>query len=475
MNYKKLFIGTDLCIKTADQKETTRIYLDSAASNLALRSSQEITQEYLNFYANAHTKVHMAAKFSTELISWTENTIKNFLGVDHTYSVLFLGNGVTSPLNRLAQGLSKLRPEKDTVLISSMEHHSNDLPHRVYHENVMYISGFNEKGDYIGFDLAQIEEQLVHSNRKVNYIAVTGASNVSGEISPYHDMARLAHKYDAYIIVDGAQLVAHVPVSLMREEDPFSNIDFFVFSGHKIYTPGSPGVLIGKKEILAQMEPVSYGGGMVSSVTLSDFTVADHLFDKEHAGTLNIPGIISLGCTINFMQHLGMENVYDKERNLTQYLYSQLSLIPEVILYPKGDITNKVGVICFNLQGIPHELTSLILNDYFGIAVRNECFCSHPFVKDCLVEELWDIDDESAVNLYRGMVRASLGLYTTEKDLDVFLESIKKIIEDIDFYRMQYELIDKAHYKHKAFNHDINDYFDVEKKIRNYYEKSYSS
>ncbi|WP_048505287.1 aminotransferase class V-fold PLP-dependent enzyme [Chryseobacterium angstadtii] len=474
MNYKKLFIGTGFSIKSADQKETERIYLDSAASNLALRSSQEITQEYLNYYANAHTKVHMAGKFSTELITWTENTIKDFLGVDHTYSVLFLGNGVTSPLNRLAQGLSALRPDKDTVLISSMEHHSNDLPHRVNHKNVMYISGFNEKGDYIGFDLVKIKEQLENSSGKVDYIAVTGASNVSGEISPYHEIAKLAHQYDAYIIVDGAQLVAHAPVSLMREEDPLSNIDFFVFSGHKIYTPGSPGVLVGKKEILARMEPVLYGGGMVSSVTLSDFTVADHLFDKEHAGTLNIPGIISLGCTIMFMQHLGMENIYNKERNLTNYLYSELSRIPEVILYPKGDITNKIGVVCFNLQSIPHELTSLILNDYFGIAVRNECFCSHPFVKDCLVEELWDIDDESDVNLYRGMVRASLGLYTTEEDLNFFLQSIKSIIENIDFYRMQYEIINKTHYKHKTFDNNIKDYFDVEKKIKKYYEKSYS-
>ena len=149
MNYKKLFIGTDLYIKTSDQEKTERIYLDSAASNLALRLSQEISQEYLNYYANAHTKVHTAAKFTTELIVWAENTIKNFLGADEAYGVVFLGNGVTFPLNRLALGLSKLRPEKDTVMISSMEHHSNDLPHRVNHEKVMYISGFDEKGDYI--------------------------------------------------------------------------------------------------------------------------------------------------------------------------------------------------------------------------------------------------------------------------------------------------------------------------------------
>ncbi|MCT2563600.1 aminotransferase class V-fold PLP-dependent enzyme [Chryseobacterium herbae] len=475
MNYKELFIGTDLYINTSDQKKTERIYLDSAASNLALRSSQEISQEYLNYYANAHTKVHAAAKFTTELIVWAENTIKNFLGADDTYSVVFLGNGVTFPLNRLALGLSKLRPEKDTVMISSMEHHSNDLPHRVNHEKVMYISGFDEKGDYIGFDLAEIEQQLESSNGKVNYVAITGASNVSGEISPYHEIAKLAHQYDAYIIVDGAQLVAHASVSLVNKEDPLSSVDFFVFSGHKIYTPGSPGVLIGKKEILAQMEPIFYGGGMVSSVTLKDFTVAEHLSDKEHAGTLNIPGIISLGCTINFMQHVEMEKVYAKEQHLINYLYAELSQIPEVILYPNANITNKVGVICLNLQNIPHELTSLILNDYFGIAVRNECFCSHPFVKDCLVEELWDIEDESAVNLYRGMVRVSLGLYTTEKDLEFFVQSIKKIIGNIDFYRMQYELIDKTNYKHKDFDNDLKDYFDIEKKIKNYYEKSYSS
>ena len=175
------------------------------------------------------------------------------------------------------------------------------------------------------------------------------------------------------------------------------------------------------------------------------------------------------------MQHLDMEKVYAKEQHLINYLYAELSQIPEVVLYPNGNIANKVGVICLNLQNIPHELTSLILNDYFGIAVRNECFCSHPFVKDCLVEELWDIEDESAVNLYRGMVRVSLGLYTTEKDLEFFVQSIKKIIENIDFYRMQYELIDKSNYKHRDFNNDLKDYFDIEKKIKNYYEKSYSS
>ncbi|MET1256288.1 aminotransferase class V-fold PLP-dependent enzyme [Aliikangiella maris] len=458
------FLGMDILYHDAHNKPRTRIYLDSAASTLALAPAQQATQQFLKYYSNTHSSVHLTAKISSEVVNWAQKSILSFFGASEGYDVVFQGSGATSPLNRLAKGMRTLQKDKKIVMVSLMEHHSNDLPHRVHDNNVIHIPVYDKNGEFIGIDLDTIEALCKEYEGQINYIAVTAASNVSGHISPIHDIAEIAHKYGAYIVVDGAQIAAHSPLQL-NQQDPARSIDFFVFSGHKTYAPGSPGVLIAKTELLNQLEPEFYGGGMVAEVSQYNYQVASQSFDKEHAGTINIPGIFMLASVLAFLDKLGMEKIYQEECELTEYLISQLTNIPEVKVYADTLKKQRIGAVSFNLKDMPHELLSLILNDYFAIAVRNDCFCAHPFVRECLVDELWDIEDEEDLPLYRGMVRASIGLYTTKEHIDALCEALKEIVTKRDFYISQYERTRDNHFTHKTFSINTNAHFDISKTL----------
>ncbi len=467
-NISEAFIGTNLVVKTIQGEDVRRIYFDSAASHLALKPSQAITQHFLNYYSNSHSSVHLTAKISTQIVEWAQNRIKLFVGADDHYSTLFMGSGTTAAMNRLARGLNKLRPEKKVVLLSIMEHHSNDLPHRILDNQVIHLNVIDEEGTYVGMDLKKLEDILIEQNGNVNYISITGASNVTGNITPIHDIAEIAHRYDAYIIVDGAQLISHVPVQLVNPT-PSRSIDFFIFSGHKIYSPGAPGVLIGRSDLLQQMVPEYYGGGMVNAVSTHDFELATSISDKEHAGTLNIPGILTIATTIDFLSKVGMEHVYEKEIKLTNYLMNRISEIPEISIYPKRNQGDKIGIVSFNLSGVPHQLLALVLNDYFGIAVRNDCFCAHPFVRECLKEELWNIEDEDDIVLFKGMVRASLGIYSTKADVDMLIRALKQITTNPDFYFSHYRKNDQNVFEHFNTERKLADYFDIDQEMDHYF------
>ena len=457
---KNAFIGNEISYINALGVKVKRIYLDSAASTLALLPAQQATQDFLNFYSNTHSSVHLTAKISTQTIAWAEQSILSFFGANQGYSIAFKGSGATAPLNRLANGIHKLQPDKNTVLISLMEHHSNDLPHRIHNNNVVHIPIHDQAGNFQGINLEAIEQLCQEHQGNLSYIAVTAASNVSGHISPIYDIAEIAHKYGAYIVVDGAQIAAHAPIQL-QQDDPNRSIDFFVFSGHKVYTPGSPGVLIAKTELLNKMEPEHYGGGMVSAVSTFDYQVAEESFDKEHAGTINIPGIFSLATTLEFLKQIGMETIFAKEKALTDYLIGKLRELPQINVYCDTPNIKRIGAVSFNAAGIPHQLLSQILNDYFGIAVRNDCFCAHPFVRECLTDELWEIEDEQDVPLYQGMVRASLGLYSDESDIDVLCNALYQITSNKTEYISQYHQTPNHQFEHLTYSVDGSQYFDV--------------
>lgn len=457
---KTAFIGSDLRCQNADGINTDRIYLDSAATTLALAPAQQATQQFLQYYSNTHSSVHLTAKICSDIIDWAQKTTLQFFGAENGYDVVFQGSGATSPLNRLAKGLSAIRPDKKTVLVSLMEHHSNDLPHRAHGNNVFHIPLYDNEGEFQGVDLQSLESLCQQHQHTLNYIAVTAASNVSGHILPIHEIAEIAHRYGAYIIVDGAQIAAHAPLQLQQENSARS-IDFFVFSGHKTYAPGSPGVLLAKSQLLRKLEPEFYGGGMVEEVSQYAYTVSPDLFDKEHAGTINIPGIFTLASVLSFLSEMGMETIYQKELSLTRYLIEHLNTVPNINVYADTLDSPRIGAVSFNLKGTPHQLLSLILNDYFCIAVRNDCFCAHPFVRECLVEELWEMENESDIPLFQGMVRASIGLYTTESDIDALVSALKKIESNRHFYHDQYEKTEDNQFSHRSFSMDTKTHFDV--------------
>ncbi|MCG7540018.1 aminotransferase class V-fold PLP-dependent enzyme [Pseudoalteromonas sp. CO348] len=455
---KDFFYGTNFKFTNANGESVTRVYLDSAASTLALKPAQAAVNEFLKYYSNTHSTVHLSAQISTEIVSWSSNVLKSFFGCNEDYSVVYLGGGATSPINRLARGLASLDMEKQKVLISMMEHHSNDLPHRVNSKEVLTIPVFDKTGEFVGVEIDTVREIFEKNNGQIKYVAITAASNVSGHLNEIYDIAEIAHEHGAYIIVDGAQVAAHMPI-VMSQVNPKRSIDFFVFSGHKAYAPGSPGVLLGRNDLLRRMKPEFYGGGMVSTVSKSDYIVSEDDFDKEHAGTLNISGIFKLANVFKFLDKIGINNIYEKEIYLTNYMIKSLRSIPGVNIYADKDTSMRISAISFNLKNVPHQLLSLILNDYFGIAVRNECFCAHPYVRECLLDELWEIDNEDEVELYQGMVRASLGLYSTIEDIDALCEAIREIIDNRVYFTGKYKLMGSS-FKHLNYDVELKNYFD---------------
>ncbi|SVD66916.1 uncharacterized protein METZ01_LOCUS419770, partial [marine metagenome] len=245
------FIGLDTVYTLADGRKTVQVYLDSTASTLMMGAAHDILEEFFDHYANSHSLLHFSAKITTNQYAWAHQRILSFLGADpEEYTCFFTGSGTTAGINRLARVFRDYRKDKDVVLVSIMEHHSNDLPHRKHAGKVVHIPlKSHSSGEPGCLNTELLQENLEKYRDRVNYVAVTGISNVTGIINPIHDIAELAHGYGALVLIDGAQMAAHMPVQMSGHSNPARNIDAFVFSGHKTYVPGSPGVVVCRKNI----------------------------------------------------------------------------------------------------------------------------------------------------------------------------------------------------------------------------------
>ena len=452
------FLGLGVRYPLASGGDSRRVYLDSTASTLMMGTAHRAMEALLGHYANTHSLLHNSAKLATQNYAWAHARVLSFVGADpDRYTAFFAGSGATAGMNRLARVYRELRPDRDTALVSIMEHHSNDLPHRKHLGRVLHLPADMGIGS---INLEALEELLVQEQSRVNYVAVTGVSNVTGIINPIHDIARLAHAHDALILVDGAQMVAHVPVQMSGRADPAEDIDALVFSGHKTYVPGSPGVVIALKEHLRQIDPVEVGGGMVSRVLTDHYLVTSKFPDREEAGTPNIPGAIGLATSLEVLDRIGMDYLFAEEEKLLSYALEQMLAVPGVTIYGDTDIERcpRVASISFNVEGVHHSLVAAILNDYHNIAVRNECFCAHPYVIEMMPEETADfvaLSDEAVEDLTSpkpGMVRASFGLYNTVDDVDRFTAALRDISANSAGYTPLYRIGGSDHeYLHTSF------------------------
>ena len=467
------FIGLDTKYKTADGKTTPRIYLDTTASSLMMGTALRASIEYLKHYSNTHSLLHFSAKISTKTYNWIHYRILEFVHASpDEFTCFFTGSGVTSGMNRMAKTLNRLRPERDMVIVSIMEHHSNDLPHRKHGGKVIHIPVNAETARMGSINLNVLERYLEKFQNRINYVSVTGLSNVTGIINPINKIAKLAHKYGVYVIVDAAQMAAHVPIYMSGFEDKDMEIDVLLFSGHKTYAPGSPGVVIARKSFLSAVEPEEVGGGMVDKVFPDNYFVSKVFPDREEAGTPNILGAITLGAAIHVLDSIGMEKILEEDFQLTQYALNQMEKNKEVFIYGDTDVNNcpRAGTIAFNIKGLDHGLTAAILNDYFNIAVRNECFCAHPYVEQMLhsthekeISKLDCIDDNLSwtVESWMGMVRASIGLYNTKQDIDILIKALFHISKNKSKYTDHYILNTNGDYVHKEFKFSSRDFFSL--------------
>lgn len=470
------FLGLDTVYPLATGASARRIYLDSAASNLRLKVADDVARQALGHYANTHSHLHFGARIMTDLYARAHQIVLDFVGAPDSYTVVFHGNGVTGCLNRMARVLADQRPERDVVITTIMEHHANDLPHRKHVGRVVHVPVEKDADGEAGrVDMGALRTAIREHADRLNYVAITAASNVTGVTNPVHEIARLAHEAGALVVVDAAQSAAHLPVHVPGAA-PEEALDVVVLSGHKIYTPGSPGVIVARKDLFRGVEPQEVGGGIVDFVDTGRYTISDKLPDREETGTPNLPGALALGATLYLMGRVGMDVIEEDEQQLTQYALDRFEAIDGLHLYGSHrlEVAERIGVITFNLRDLPHGLVTAILNDYFGIAVRNECFCAQPFVRqllgisdaagmapDSCMEPVCTAEDQP------GMVRVSFGLYNTRADVDAVVSALTRIAAEPETYAAHYVpvLDGSGDWRHTTFRFAPEEAFALERAV----------
>ena len=376
------------------------IYLDNAATTQKPRCVVEAeVAEYYNCNATVNRGGHFLSEKATELLEEARDTVRQFIGAEKTEEIIFT-RGTTEGINLVAFSLGELLHEGDEIMVSSMEHHSNIVPWQLLCRRkgvTLKVIPMNDNGELL---LDEYEKLFTPRTRLV---CVTQVSNVLGTVNPVKDMARTAHEHGALILVDGAQSIPHMPVDVKD-----IGCDFFVFSGHKVYGPTGIGVLYGKEDLLDKMPPYQGGGEMIASVSW-DKTVFEHLPYKFEAGTPNYVASRALKVALDYVSHLGMNNIVARETELEKYATERLLTIDGMRIY--GQSQHKESVISFLVDGI-HHLDMGTLLDRLGIAVRTGHHCAQPVMTRLGIE---------------GTVRASFAFYNTKAEIDALAEGIEKV------------------------------------------------
>lgn len=424
---QKNIVGYDMQVPLLDGSKRQYINFDNAASTPAFKSVVDKVNEFMKWYSSIHRGTGFKSQLCSETFDHSREVVADFVNVDPgTHAVIFVKNA-TEGINKLANRMPIAKD--DVVLVSKMEHHSNDLPWRakakVVHVDVRTDGSLDEE-DLIG--------KLAQYRQKVALVALTGASNVSGWVNDINRLAEICHEYGTRILIDAAQLAPHRAIDMREQNDP-GHIDFLALSAHKIYAPFGAGALIGDKEFFEHGDPDYVGGGTVDLVTL-DGAYWTEAPEKDEAGTPNTVGVIAMAEALLALKRYGMDAVAIHEMELTSYILRQMKEIDGIHIYGSSDpeITeNRLGVIAFNMHDLPHALTASVLNYEGGIGVRNGCFCAQPYIKILLGlsdEELQRAKDrilKGDRTDIPGAVRASFGVYNSKDEIDAFIDVLKMI------------------------------------------------
>lgn len=377
------------------------VYLDNAATTQKPRAVVEaITNEYYSVNANVHRGVHFLSQQATDLHEAAREMVRKFINARTTAEVVFT-RGTTESLNLVAASYGQaFLHEGDEVILTVMEHHSNIVPWQFLRERTGIVIKVVPMDDAGHLDLEAYEQLFTPHTRLV---CVAQVSNVLGTINPVKQMAQIAHAHGAHILVDGAQSVPHFAVDVQDLD-----CDFLVFSGHKVYGPTGIGVLYGRESLLDQMPPYQGGGEMIARVSF-DRTTYERLPFKFEAGTPDYVGSHALAVALNYVSHLGMDQIHAHETDLTRYAMEQMQLIPQMHIF--GTTQDKDAVISFNVGNI-HPLDLGTLLDRLGIAIRTGHHCAQPLMQRCGVE---------------GMARASFALYNTRAEVDALVAGIDRV------------------------------------------------
>ena len=383
--------------------EKPLIYLDNASTT---QKPSSVINEIQNYYkstnSNIHRGVHHLSQRATEKYEDSRRIVQKFIGAKSSKEIIFV-RGATEAVNLVANSYVKpLLSEGDNIIISQMEHHANIVPWQLITKEKkaeIRVVPINEAGELLVEDM----DDLIDENTR--FISLNHVSNSLGTVNPVNKLIQKAHQNDIRIMIDGAQAVQHMKVNVVDLD-----VDFYCFSGHKMYGPTGIGILYGKKEILEKMEPYQGGGDMIKSVTFEKTIYNDipHIFE---AGTPNIVGAIGLAKAIEFIENITIEKIEKHEMDLLNYATEKINSIEGVEIV--GNAENKASVISFVMGDIhPHDIGTIM--DNLGIAIRAGHHCTQPIM------DFYNIP---------ATARASFAIYNTEEDVDKLVEGIQKVKE----------------------------------------------
>ena len=355
---------------------------------------------YYKYNSNIHRGVHYLSNKSTDGNENARKIVQNFVNAEHLHEIIFT-RGTTESVNLVANSFAdRYINEGDEVIVSEMEHHSNIVPWQLVCEKkkaVLKVLPFNDNGELL---VEQLDD-LITDRTKI--LAVNHISNSLGTINPIKEIIDIAHARNVKVLVDAAQSVQHRKIDVQELD-----VDFLVFSGHKLYGPTGIGVLYGKEELLNEMPPWQGGGEMIKEVRFEGTTFNELPF-KFEAGTPNYIDAIGLGAAIEYVENIGLENIDAYEQELLAYATEKLSTIDGLRIY--GTAKEKTSVISFLVEGI-HFYDMGMLLDQMGIAVRTGTHCTEP------VMQHFGID---------GTIRASFSFYNTKEEIDALYNGILKV------------------------------------------------
>src|SRR3989344_7093625 len=380
-------------------KNKQLIYFDNAAtSQKPIQVIDAMDSYYKNSNANIHRSIHEIGEEATKLYEGAHEKVADFINADSYQNIVFTKN-TTESLNLLAYSLTAKLKKGDEIVISQMEHHSNFVPWQQLAKQRKLKLKFIKIDEDGNLDKNSVQENI---NKKTKIVSLTHVSNVLGTINSIKEISTIAHENEAMMVVDGAQSVPHMPVDVKQ-----LGADFYAFSGHKMLGPTGIGVLYGKKELLEEMQPFLYGGEMIREVKFDD-TKFNDLPWKFEAGTMNIAEGIGLGAAIDYLNKIGMDNVQKHDRELVGYAMEKLNGIGGIKIYGPDE---RDAVISFNVGNIhAHDVAQVL--DSEGVAIRSGHHCCMPLMSVLGVP---------------ATARASFYLYNTEKEVDVFINAIKKV------------------------------------------------
>jgi selenocysteine lyase/cysteine desulfurase len=415
-------VGADTEVPILPEGSRRYVNLDYAASAPALQAVHDAVEELLGWYSSVHRGAGFKSRASTAAYEGARESIRAFVNARPDDAVIITRN-TTDSINLLAGTL----PEGTHVVAFAGEHHANLLPWKRI--GVRYLPVPETPAEMLGM-LAETLQDLPPCDDP-HLVAATGASNVTGEMWPLADISAVAHEHGARLLVDAAQLAPHAPIDMQRD-----GIDYLALSGHKLYAPYGAGALVGERDWLTAGDPFLRGGGAVKLVTVDETLWAD-LPDRQEAGSPNVIGAVALGVACDTLARAGMDRIAAEEASLLTMARERLAAVDGWEHYRVWPAEHpRVGLLTFNMRGIPYDLLAAVLSAEYGIGIRHGCFCAHP-----LMMRLLRVDDAEAHRLIEeisaghherlpGAARMSLGLGSTIDDIAWLVDALRAIAAD---------------------------------------------